>query len=116
MKKLKRYFGLDSASIGRLRFFISNISALAVLVVSFPLGFLIIASFGLARQGFAGVIVLLLSSVGAIFWFYVLLSTSARRLKSLGQSHYWVLLYFVPGVWFFFFAYLCLGKGELIKS
>ena len=98
MDKLKHFFGLDGARVDESRYFKANGSIILLFSAVLPFA-----------QSTTGAVIFFIILV---LFLVVLLLTSAERLKDIGKSRMWLILFFVPTVNIVLFFYLLLTKGK----
>lgn len=98
MNKLKHFFGLDVDRIDESRYFKAN--GIIILIFSAVLPF---------AQSTIGKTLLL---IGFLLFLVILVLTSIRRLRDIGKSSAWLVLFLIPTVNLGFFFYLLFAKGK----
>src|SRR3569623_1119932 len=108
MNSFWHFFGVDTQTIGRKRYFISNITIWALWLVLFVGA----GSLGLWEDGIKAVFTALILSFIGVFCIYIAFNTAIRRLRDFGASGWWSILLLISPISFIFMAFLCLKKGS----
>ena len=111
MKRIEKFFGIDSPTIGRRKFFFANVAAylIAFLILEIDKNF--IHSFSSLILFFY--VILIIAIAFCLLW--VTIFSIVRRLRDMGISEYWIILYFIPYFNILFFIFLTLKKGKTVS-
>ena len=102
MYKIEEFFEVKKETIGRLPYFIANISTSLLLTI-------FVKIYNQHHHTFKWQ---LLGLLILIPYLYVYVTTTLKRLKDVGMRKAWLIVGFIPGIKQVLFIYLCLKEGK----